>query len=122
YWDLVANSGNFIETTPWLWKNSTSPFASFMRWSDWLYKKLGRCHSIGLINLAEMLFQCLTAVLSHDKPEIAAVLWRDYSRSGRAEIPGFLRPWLPANLNLISPRPAPRFMTPKRQARHLTSI
>ncbi|MBI2947237.1 MAG: B12-binding domain-containing radical SAM protein, partial [Verrucomicrobia bacterium] len=33
YWDLVANSGNFIETTPWLWKNSTSPFASFMRWS-----------------------------------------------------------------------------------------
>ena len=28
YWDLVANSGNFLETTPMMWRDG-SPFRSF---------------------------------------------------------------------------------------------
>jgi hypothetical protein len=30
YWDLIANSGNFVETTPLLWRDG-SPFQGFMR-------------------------------------------------------------------------------------------
>ena len=36
HWDLVGNSGNFIETTPLLWKGETSAFAGLMKWSEWL--------------------------------------------------------------------------------------
>src|SRR5262249_37003895 len=36
YWDLVANSGNFLETTPLLWEHGL-PFESFLRFSDWLH-------------------------------------------------------------------------------------
>jgi radical SAM superfamily enzyme YgiQ (UPF0313 family) len=31
HWDLVGNSGNFIETTPLLWSGGASPFAAFMK-------------------------------------------------------------------------------------------
>ena len=34
YWDLVGNSGNFVETTPLIWGATASPFAAFLRWSD----------------------------------------------------------------------------------------
>ncbi|MBM3837582.1 MAG: DUF4080 domain-containing protein [Verrucomicrobia bacterium] len=119
YWDLVANSGNFIETTPLLWMNSNSPFDGFMRLSDWLYAKLERCHSIGLVNLAEMLFEFLTVTLGHAKSEVALSMGRDWSRSGRSEIPGFLRDVLPADQS--PQRPMPSSAVPKRQARHLAS-
>jgi radical SAM superfamily enzyme YgiQ (UPF0313 family) len=26
YWDMVGNSGNFVETTPLIWSNAASPF------------------------------------------------------------------------------------------------
>jgi radical SAM superfamily enzyme YgiQ (UPF0313 family) len=117
YWDLVANSGNFIETTALLWKNSDSPFDSFVGLGEWLYAKLGRCHGIGLLHLAEMFFEFLTEVIGHDRSEVALAFWRDYSRSGRrTEVPAFLRDLVPVD---HSPR---RQMStsaaPKRQARH----
>ena len=31
YWELIANRGNFKETAPILWKDSPSPFESFLR-------------------------------------------------------------------------------------------
>ena len=97
YWDLVGNSGNFVETTPLIWSNAgeaahvpplaprasaegivadegrttaesgsggtpapLSPFASFMRWSEWLYARTGRTDSIALVRLMELLFEFLT--------------------------------------------------------------
>ena len=41
YWDLVGNSGNFVETTPLIWTNGT-PFQAFLRWSEWLFARIGR--------------------------------------------------------------------------------
>src|SRR2546428_4538461 len=32
YWDLVGNSGNFVETAPLLWQQSRTPFAAFLAW------------------------------------------------------------------------------------------
>src|SRR6266850_3908883 len=42
YWDLVGNSGNFVETTPLIWNATASPFEGFVRWSDWLFERVGR--------------------------------------------------------------------------------
>ena len=61
YWDLVGNSGNFLETTPLLWSNEPAPFNAFLKFSDWFYAKVRRQHSIALAYLAEMLFGYLTA-------------------------------------------------------------
>jgi radical SAM superfamily enzyme YgiQ (UPF0313 family) len=43
YWDLVANSGNFVESTPLLWGDG-SAFWGFLRFCDWLYAREGRKH------------------------------------------------------------------------------
>jgi len=116
YWDLVANSGNFLETTPLLWKNNSSPFAAFMNFSEWLYAQIGRQHSIALANLAELLFQFLTAQINLPATEVAQILWRDWQRAGRVEKPTFLRDYIPDEA--VKPARA-RHLAPARQARHL---
>ena len=119
YWDLVANSGNFPETTPLIWNKSDSPFAGFLRWSDWLYAQAGRQHAISLLNLAESLFRYLTTELKQPAELAAKALWRDYQRGGRSDTPVFLRDYL---ADEASPSPLPARLdlgVPKRQARHL---
>jgi radical SAM superfamily enzyme YgiQ (UPF0313 family) len=109
FWELVGNSGNFIETTPLIWqtparggadkegvpgKNAGSPFGAFMRLSDWLYGQVGRQHAIALPRLTEYLFSFLTEVASHAPKTVAETLRRDYERAGRRELPSSLRAWL----------------------------
>lgn len=118
YWDLVGNSGNFIETTALIWSNNSSPFVSFLRWSDWLFAKIGRTDSIALARLAELLFRFLTEAGSVDTQLAAETLWRDYQRGGRQDQPEFLRPHL-THLEPVKRSAVNRAITPKRQARHL---
>ena len=121
YWDLVANSGNFLETTPLLWRNTT-PFAGFIAFSDWLFVRVGRTDSIALPRLAQLIFNYLTAPVAvsrkstADSAEVAATLSRDYQRAGRQDLPDFLRPF-----TITAPHhPSPRTI-PKRQSRHLAT-
>ena len=117
FWDLIANSGNFLETTPFIWKRNSSPFAAFMELSEWLFARVGRQHSIGLINLAELFFQFLTEQIGLEKTEVAQILWRDWQRAGRSERPKFLREYIAEDkLKIVQ-----RSVAPKRQARHLES-
>jgi hypothetical protein len=118
YWDLVGNSGNFVETTPLLWAEPPSAFAGFLAWSDWLYQQIGRTDSIALARLAELLFQFLTQNLGQEPASVAAVLWRDYQRGGRHDCPPFLRPWIPDDA-ITAVRAARSVALPKRQRRHL---
>jgi hypothetical protein len=129
YWDLVANSGNFRETTPLLWRRPStdgsaggegaggaSPFSGFMRWSEWLHGRVGRTDSIALVRLMELLFTFLTQETGCDSRVAAQALWRDYQRGARRDKPAFLKDHLNADEPARSPNhPA----TPKRQARHL---
>jgi hypothetical protein len=117
YWDTVGNSGNFRHSTPLLWSHGASPFHGFLRWSDWLYARLGRTDSINLIRLMELFFDYLTGELKLNPHLAAETLWRDYQNGGRFDKPGFLKDFLPAS----EPRSnrLPRASLPKRQARHL---
>ena len=91
YWDMVGNSGNFIETTPLIWRSGVSaerrklqaieecgflpkaatsapqsPFHSFLHFSDWLYARTHRTDGIALSRLMELLFEFLTTELHLD--------------------------------------------------------
>ncbi|MDR3378739.1 MAG: radical SAM protein [Verrucomicrobiae bacterium] len=116
YWDLIGNSGNFVDTTPLVWRGG-APFAQFLRLSDHLYARLGRTDTIALARLAELLFDFLTGELKQEPAAVAETLLRDWRRAGRREVPEFLRAFLPPG-ELIHPRPATS-AAPKRQARHL---
>ncbi len=119
YWDLVGNSGNFVESTPLLWSRAepVSPFAAFMRWSEWLHARTGRTDSIALVRLMELLFEFLTGELKLHPGQTAEVLWRDYQRGGRRDKPGFLKDFLPAE-QPASSSSATGLAIPRRQARH----
>jgi radical SAM superfamily enzyme YgiQ (UPF0313 family) len=158
YWDLVGNSGNFIESTPLIWSGSTralacsgerpvrqpeldkttaatdgltrgasdgarggcaphSPFAAFLRFSDWLHARTNRTDGIALMRLTELLFEFLTGELHLDAKPVAEMLWRDYRRGGRHDKPGFLKQFL--SEEKVVPLRKTKLTLPKRQARHL---
>jgi hypothetical protein len=137
YWDLIGNSGNFVESTPLIWdvaqvsdlcKNKgnftdqrsvpPSPFAAFLRFSDWLHGRTGRTDSIALVRLMELLFEFLTGELKLDAKPVAETLWRDYQHGGRHDKPGFLKDFLSTD-ETVMPLRKTKTALPKRQARHL---
>ncbi len=117
YWDLVGNSGNFLETVQLLWTLSPSPFAQFMRASDWLYSRLRRTDQIALVRLYELLFEWLTRELKSPEDQVARVIWADFSRGRRVDVPRFLRPYLPHSES-IKFQVTAGDSAPKRQSRH----
>ncbi len=183
FWDLVGNSGNFLETTPLIWTlpnvrspgfgrsgspqvnssnasrilrsdllstssahdnssvpqpssgqptaseptgshppaNTTSPFYSFLRFTQWLHARVGRTDAIALVRLMELLFEFLTAELGHDPRSIAEALWRDYQRGGRRDKPSFLKDFLTSDPPPFR-SPIKRPPSPKRQARHAATL
>jgi radical SAM superfamily enzyme YgiQ (UPF0313 family) len=141
YWDLVGNSGNFVETTPLLWSRSRNsgalvsdpartetrdqragsdtgaPFASFLAFSDWLFARVKRTDTIALLRLMQMLFEFLTEVKGVAAAVAAQALWSDYQCGGRRDKPGFLIEHLPPDVSVAVKKGA----GPKRQARHLAN-
>lgn len=116
FWDLVGNSGNFVETAPLIWRDE-SPFAGFLRLTGWLYARIGRTDSIALARLAELLFEYLTRELKLAAPLVAETMSRDWQRAGRPDVPEFLREFLPLK---NEPKPlGTKTSLPKRQSRHL---
>jgi radical SAM superfamily enzyme YgiQ (UPF0313 family) len=117
FWDLVANSGNFIESAPRVWRDR-SAFAGFLALSDWLYARTGRTWGIPLSELAESVFRYLVDVLGQDPQEAAEAIWRDYQRGGRPDRPAFLSPYVEApSRRVLFAQPS----RARRQARHQLS-
>ncbi|MGE5195171.1 MAG: DUF4080 domain-containing protein, partial [Deltaproteobacteria bacterium] len=116
YWDLVANSGNFVETTPLIWDDGP-PFESFLNFSDWLFAVGGKTNGIALKRLAELLFRFLVTEAGRDDRRAASAVWNDYRRGGRSDRPEFLRPYL-SQFEGSSPGIAPQSASLSRQSRH----
>jgi radical SAM superfamily enzyme YgiQ (UPF0313 family) len=119
FWDLVVNSGNFVETAPLLWQGG-SPFGRFIELSDRLYERMGRSHAIALHHLAEFVFRHLVGQCWQDPTQVASTLWRDYQRGGRSDCPEFLREYVPENERRAARRSRGETQFPPRQARHLS--
>jgi radical SAM superfamily enzyme YgiQ (UPF0313 family) len=94
FWDLINNSGNFVESVPLIWSNGQSPFQSFLSLSDWLYEQLHRTHEIALPNLMQLLMNWLHENRALSREQIAESLWQDWRRSGRNDLPEILLPYI----------------------------
>ena len=107
YWDLVANSGRFANTTPVLLGDA--PFDNFMAFSDWIFTRTDATHRIALDRLAKLVAEYLV-VRGMDAREAANLLASDYA--GKVDAPARATP---------VPPDAARAVAPSRQARHLAA-
>src|SRR3989338_8519999 len=82
YWDLVANSGVFPETSALICAGP-SPFNNFLAFSDWLYARTGQTHSISRANLRGLLEVYLTEMLKHPESLAAGAAGRDELKARR---------------------------------------
>ena len=82
YWDLVANSGRFANTTPVLL--GEAPFDNFMAFSDWIYTRTDATHRIALDRLAKLVavYLQVRGMAAH---EAASLLASDYA--GKVDAP-----------------------------------
>jgi len=90
YWDLVGNSGHFLETLPLILLDDA--FRNFWAFSGWLYETTGQTHAISLKRLFEYLFQYLES-RSDDVDRVGLAVLRDWRRGGRRDQIHCLRPW-----------------------------
>ena len=111
FWDLVGNSGNFVESAPMLWSVGGSAFEAFLGFSDWVAARIGRHHSIALGTLAEQLFTWLVEELGLPRERVESAIRADWHRAGRNEHPPFLEK------ERVEKKA--RRISPKRQSRHL---
>jgi radical SAM superfamily enzyme YgiQ (UPF0313 family) len=112
YWDLVANSGNFVESRALILQTGATPFDAFLAFSQWLYSKVGRRASINLKTLSELVFQYLGEQAGADVKAIGTIVAQDYMRGGRSDLPRTLAPF-------AEPKHVPheRVLSLKRQQR-----
>lgn len=94
YWDLVANSGRFVQTLGAL-LDGASAFAAFLAWSDWLWQTTGKTHGITPEQLVDALFDYLCAQRLLPRESTRQMLLADYVRSGAHARPQCLRAVLP---------------------------
>lgn len=76
YWDLIANSGRFARTLPFILRDA--PFANFMDLSDWLYAKTDATHRIALDRLAALTAEWL-AERGMEREAVDALMQSDYA-------------------------------------------
>lgn len=114
YWDLLANSGRFINTMPLLLEVG-SPFANFLALSDWLWQTTKQTHGIALVRSFELLLRFVQERMPEHVQDAAQSLWRDYRRDGRTDKPTFL---LSFDLGTMPTDTVERRTGSERQARH----
>lgn len=117
YWDLIGNSGRFVESLPLLLADA--PFARFLSFSDWLFTRTGQTHRIALPRLFEALREALADVFGVHEDHVLDALARDCAVHGTKGCPGFLHQRLRERTAAGSRPAAPG--VPERQARHLRS-
>ncbi len=118
YWDLVANSGNFIRTFSFIvnqsrLRNPPSLFWEFDQIANFLATRHPQGHSIALIHLVESLWEYFHSETAHRH------LMEDYIGPGRS-IPHFMKSvGTSAEKALPDATLERKSATPKRQKKHL---
>ncbi|RQO37304.1 B12-binding domain-containing radical SAM protein [Herminiimonas sp. KBW02] len=83
YWDLIANSGRFAHTLPLILRET--PFANFMRLSNWLYSTTDATNRIALERLAVLVRQWLV-LEGMDEEAAAEVVRSDYAGQANTKL------------------------------------
>lgn len=118
FWDIYGNSGNFVESLPLIWGDG-SPFAGFLRFSDWLHSRTVQGHGIARTRQFDLLFEYFTTELGLSREKVVPSLSSDYQRNGKSD-----RPWWAADSDTGaagSNSGSAKAALPKRQSRHLAA-
>jgi radical SAM superfamily enzyme YgiQ (UPF0313 family) len=120
-WDMVANRGNFVHTTPLLWTFDGvvgSPFAGFAEFADWLSSKTSLA-AVSLVRLTDLIRDFLVAARGMSQDQACQHMAQDFAHPG-ASIPKSLQPFVITLQR--SRRPAADLIAdqarPVRQAKH----
>jgi radical SAM superfamily enzyme YgiQ (UPF0313 family) len=119
FWDIFSNNGNFRDSLPLLWLGK-SPFTAFLEFSDALHAQGVKTSGIALTRQYQLLADYLKPSGGQLSEEVLRVLREDYCRSGRRDLPEFLRT---SEMSSGNRRKASESCArlPKRQSRHLAS-
>ena len=93
YWDVVANSGNWLQTLPLLLAGP-SAYGAFTAVSEWLHAQTRATAGIALPRLAGLLWRWLVEERCADTATAGAAMAADYERCARHDWPEFLRPYV----------------------------
>lgn len=95
YWDMIANSGNFVRTVKNLREKLDQENKSLFYWfwdlTDYIHQRTQKTHSIPLLTLFECLHDYLIEVEEMDASVVKAWLFADYKSGGRLDTPQFLK-------------------------------
>lgn len=80
YWDMIANSGRFKYSKPFLLGDK--PFKNFLALTNWLHAETDQTHKIALPRLFNLLFRFLTEQLNQDVEQTVELLLQDHKLSG----------------------------------------
>lgn len=117
YFDLVANSGNFVLSREFIWEGEASAFHAFLSFTDWLFARVGRRVSIQLKSLTGYLFEFLVKERGLIPERVGPILCDDYQRGGRSDLPVELKPYG----RLTEPRQKATTLSLKRQQRFMSA-
>lgn len=79
YWDMIANSGRFSNSLPFLLADS--PFENFLKLTDWLFNKTEQTHKINLKRLYELVAQASEDLFPDIYLSLVDSMRSDYLRS-----------------------------------------
>ncbi len=116
YWDLFANSGNFLNSVTLVWHDSEAIFQEFMKFSDWIYAETNKRHAIAL----DKQFRLLERYLSNVK-NIANGIIQEKIKADQLLHAGRKRLSIQiSSENKESASNIPNKSLPTRQAKHVT--
>ena len=88
YWDMIANSGRFKHTKPFLLGNHA--FENFLALTNWLHAETDQTHNIALARLFRLLYKFMLYELKRDTEDTVEFLLKDYADSGIKGQPKFM--------------------------------
>lgn len=95
YWDMIANSGNFVTTATQirelLQRQNRSLFYWYWGLTDFLHERIQKTHSIPLLNLFQALHDYLIDVENLEEISVKTWLHTDYKSGARLDTPQFLK-------------------------------
>jgi radical SAM superfamily enzyme YgiQ (UPF0313 family) len=115
YWDMIGNSGRFVETRKILLADQ--PFNRFLQLSDWLFTTTGQTHRIAVDRLYTLVFEGITSIFGIDEKIAREPLARDYYGSGAKGAPKFIAD-IATELQKAAARTHAANSTTQRQERH----
>lgn len=90
FWDLVYNSGNFINTFDLIIKETTV-FDGFFAFSTWLYGDTQSTWKISLDRLTQHIFDYLTKERAFDETDVIETMLLDITKNKGRKVPLFMR-------------------------------